>query len=157
MSFLYFTEIRIIEITIWSWILRFLVTNFTMWYLQFGYFSERTSHLRLIGSSRFHALTPFYVEFFSRSVFFSLIFFFLLKQYKPHSLTHFKRQYFFPVSEKKIYSFFTHSLDFVKNVTKINLSKKKNTVPLSNLAFFSNWHNLKCKQNWSALHFSSWF
>ena len=89
--------------------------------------------------------------------FFFLNLFFLLKQYKPHSLTHFKRQYFFPVSEKKIYSFFTHSLDFVKNVTKINLSKKKNTVPLSNLAFFSNWHNLKCKQNWSALHFSSWF
>ena len=67
-------------------------------------------------------LTPFYVVFlFFRDLYFFSLDFFFLEKFKPHSLTHFKRVYF---SEKKKYSIFTHSLDFVKNVTKINFSKK---------------------------------
>ena len=70
-------------------------------------------------------LTPFYVVFFfPRSVFFFLVFFFF--SWKSLRLTHSLISnvciFLFPVSEKKKYSVFTHSLDLVKNITKINFS-----------------------------------
>ena len=63
--------------------------------------------------------------FFPRSVFFFLVFFFSWKSLSlTHSLISNVCIFLFPVSEKKKYSVFTHSLDFVKNVTKINFSKE---------------------------------
>ena len=49
------------------------------------------------------------IFFFPRSVFFFLVFFFFLEKFKPHSLTHFKRLYFFisGVGKEKIQCFYS--------------------------------------------------
>ena len=57
-------------------------------------------------------------------IFFSVFFFSWKSLSLTHSLISNVCIFLFPVSEKKKYSVFTHSLDFVKNVTKINFSKK---------------------------------
>ena len=71
-------------------------------------------------------LTPFYVVFFfPRSVFFFPCIFFSWKSLRlTHSLISNVCIFLFPVSEKKKYSVFTHSLDLVKNITKINFSRE---------------------------------
>ena len=55
-------------------------------------------------------------------IFFPCIFFSWKSLSLTHSLISNVCIFLFPVSEKKKYSVFTHSLDFVKNVTKINFS-----------------------------------
>ena len=77
--------------------------------------------------SEMQFVTSFYVVFFfPRSVFFSLYFFF--SSWKSLRLTHSLISnvciFLFPVSEKKKYCVFTHSLDLVKNITKINFSRE---------------------------------
>ena len=63
--------------------------------------------------------------FFSRDLYFFPCIFFSWKSLSlTHSLISNVCIFLFPVSEKKKYSVFTHSLDFVKNVTKINFSKE---------------------------------
>ena len=80
---------------------------------------------------------------FSKSGSFNLkyvVFFFLpcsvfFFSWKSLSLTHSLISnvciFLFPVSEKKKYSVFTHSLDFVKNFAKINFSKETRLAALA--------------------------
>ena len=71
-------------------------------------------------------LTPFYVVFFFPEIciFFPCIFFSWKSLRLTHSLISNVCIFLFPVSEKKKYSVFTHSLDLVKNITKINFSRE---------------------------------
>ena len=79
-------------------------------------------------------LTPFYVVFFFSEIciFFPCIFFFLEK-FTPHSLTHFKRLYFFisGVGKEKIQCFYSLTRFGQKYHKNQLFQEKKNTVPLS--------------------------
>ena len=77
------------------------------------------------------AFVFFFQTDLSRYVFFFSVFFFSWKQFKLHSLTHFRCLYFFFRYRKKKYSFLLTHSSVNENVTKVNFSReKKNTVPL---------------------------
>ena len=101
--------------------------------------------------SKSGSFNPKYVVFFyTMYCIFFLMYFFFLKKFKSHSITHFKPCIFFSGHRKKKYIVFTHSHNFAENVPKMIFFKKKKKYGTFALitVFFIEWRKIQNKTSY---------